>query len=424
QQFAQYENEHILQPLEMQTATFQQPIPASRSRQQVTGYRIVNGELAAKPVTYTRQVGAGGLTATGHDISHFMMAYLAEGGFNDNQILQPSTVGQMMDNRFSSHPELMGIVSGFWEAVVNQHHVLYHTGDTLSFSSLLALMPESNTGVFVAYNRVTDTPRWNILDGILTQCWDTGNYRQSAFPSFKPGSSKPFSGTYQSVRIDSSTPARLLAFGWETKVRAKSNGQIEIDGQEYNPIGPELFQQVEGAERVAFRLNRKGEGTHLFFDTVPTMAFERLSWWETSVAQIIALVVPLLVFLANLVNWGVSIFRKKQLVLSVAHWIAAGMSLLGIATAGLAGAAMTNANEIVFGLPVTLQIGLWLGWPFVLLAVLSSGFALRAWMQKLWTPLQRLYYTLVAFSGVVFIWFLNYWNLVPDLNALLNWLTI
>lgn len=421
QPFDQYVADHIFQPLEMNTASFQQPVAAAMSGKLVTGYGLGNDGLAAQPVTYTRQVGAGGLTATARDMSHFMLAYLGDGRYNAAQMLEPSTVGLMMNRRFTHHPQLAGNVSGFWETADRQ--VLYHTGDTLSFSSMLALLPEENMGVFIAYNRVTDAPRWHILNDILAQCLDAGMHPQ-AVSAFTHSSGESFTGVYRSVRIDTTTPAKLLAFGWETTVRAASGSQLEIDGKQYQPIAPDLFQQVDGPERVAVRLDEQGDATHLFFDSVPTMAFEKLRWWETSTVQIAALTGPLLIFLATLVGWGVRRSRNKQPSMGAAHWIAAGMSLVGIVTAGLAGAAMMGAADIVFGMPLTLQFSVWLGSLFVALAAFTLGFSLRLWIRNRWMPLQRWHYTLLALSGLVFVWFLSYWNLAPDLNKFIEWLTI
>ena len=121
-----------------------------------------------------------------------MLAYLSNGRSDTAQILDPSTLAQMMRSRFTHHPQLNGNLSGFWETTINQHDVLYHTGDTLSFSSILALLPEKNMGVFIAYNRVADAPRWHILDGIVNQCLEAGKAPPEIVPSTVPINNKPF----------------------------------------------------------------------------------------------------------------------------------------------------------------------------------------------------------------------------------------
>lgn len=64
QSFARYAEENIFHPLQMSSASFRQPLPPSRRNQMATGYRLAQGDLAPAPLAYTRQIGAGGLTAT------------------------------------------------------------------------------------------------------------------------------------------------------------------------------------------------------------------------------------------------------------------------------------------------------------------------------------------------------------------------
>jgi hypothetical protein len=48
-------------------------------------------------------------------------------------------------------------------------------------------------------------------------------------------------------------------------------------------------------------------------------------------------------------------------------------------------------------------------------AVLGIGvliFAFLAWKKKYWTVYGRLHYSLILLSGLVFLWLLNYWNLL------------
>jgi hypothetical protein len=39
-------------------------------------------------------------------------------------------------------------------------------------------------------------------------------------------------------------------------------------------------------------------------------------------------------------------------------------------------------------------------------------FAFLAWTKKYWTVYGRLHYSLILLSGLVFLWLLNFWNLL------------
>jgi hypothetical protein len=55
------------------------------------------------------------------------------------------------------------------------------------------------------------------------------------------------------------------------------------------------------------------------------------------------------------------------------------------------------------------------GSPLGIAALLGIGvlfFMVKAWVKGYWTRCQRVHYTLVFLAALVFVWFLNYWNLL------------
>lgn len=415
--FEQYVEENIFDPLAMESSSFRQPVGANHGNKAATGYTIEQGQWAALPPVYTRQIGAGGLTSSASDMSHFMLAYLQNGRFGDTQVLEPETVAQMFNGRFAHHPQIAGVAHGFWEFHSSGHRLLLHTGDTLSFSSMLALLPAENVGVFIAYNRTADAPRFNILEGMLQRCWPAKDKKPAAKVPAGIANSDRFSGKYRSLRLSHTTPARLLAFGWMLTVDSTPDGYLLLDGKRYAQMEPTLFQQVDGPERLAFRAGTNGTITHLFIDSVPTMAFEKIRWWEETAVQIAALAGPLLLFLHFLAGWTINGARSRRQKSyregAGARRVVAMMSLLALLVAGLAAVAMINASAIVFGMPVTLTIAVFLSFPVAILAFVTLFMALRVWAQKRWTRRQRLHLTALALAGLVYTWFLAYWNVLP-----------
>lgn len=73
--------------------------------------------------------------------------------------------------------------------------------------------------------------------------------------------------------------------------------------------------------------------------------------------------------------------------------------------------ALSDPMELMFGVPSALKV--FLVFP-IISAVLTIGaliYTVLAWKKKYWSGCARLHFTLIVLASLVFIWFLNYWNL-------------
>ena len=78
--FEDYISEEILEPLGMQNATFDEPLPEPLSDQMATGYFDQGKGLEVLGFEYIKNFGpAGALSATGEDMARFVMAHLNHG---------------------------------------------------------------------------------------------------------------------------------------------------------------------------------------------------------------------------------------------------------------------------------------------------------------------------------------------------------
>jgi CubicO group peptidase (beta-lactamase class C family) len=74
--FEQYISKNILQPLQMQHSTFEQPLPTALAGQMSKGYNYLNGEYIEGSFEFVVGAPAGALSATGLDMANFMIAHL------------------------------------------------------------------------------------------------------------------------------------------------------------------------------------------------------------------------------------------------------------------------------------------------------------------------------------------------------------
>jgi cytochrome bd-type quinol oxidase subunit 2 len=104
--------------------------------------------------------------------------------------------------------------------------------------------------------------------------------------------------------------------------------------------------------------------------------------------------------------------KEEKRAPRLARWIAGVMSMLFVLfVLGLVGI-LSDQMNVMFGVPPLLKILLILPLISVVLAIGTLIVAFLAWKNKCWSGCGRLHYTLVVLAALVFIWFLNYWNLL------------
>src|SRR6516162_8768836 len=119
QDFYDYVDEHLFNPLNMTRATFRQPLPKPLEPFMSKGYDLGSGK--AKHFEWVEVAPAGSLSASAESMAHWMIMHLQNGRYGDEQNL-------------------------------NGHRVISHGGDTELFHSDLFLVLDANVGLFVSYN--------------------------------------------------------------------------------------------------------------------------------------------------------------------------------------------------------------------------------------------------------------------------------
>jgi CubicO group peptidase (beta-lactamase class C family) len=148
--FSDYIDHHILTPLDMHRSTFVQPLPANLAPDMEPSYALAS--QPAKSFEFVNGAPAGSMSATGDDMSHFMIAHLQNGRYGGGQILKPETAKYMHQTAFTPVPPLNGMALGFYREDKNGHAVVAHAGDTGKFHSELHLLIDDNVGLFISFS--------------------------------------------------------------------------------------------------------------------------------------------------------------------------------------------------------------------------------------------------------------------------------
>lgn len=154
QPFESWMRESVLTPLEMTDSAFE--AGPSKSEKMAQGY--IKGRAATEPGL--RDVPAGGLTSSVHEMSNFMRMVFADGRFKDRQVLPATWMQAMLSPQNTQVPLDAGFRVGLgWmlgslslDAPRGVGPVAHHAGATRLFHSQMYVLPQHKIGVIVMAN--------------------------------------------------------------------------------------------------------------------------------------------------------------------------------------------------------------------------------------------------------------------------------
>jgi len=238
--FDDYLDANIFAPLDMQYASFRQPLPERLKPFMSKGYILAS--QPEKPYEIVGPAPAGSLAASGVDMAHFMIAHLQNGRYGDKQILKPETAQLMHGTPTDMLPRLNRMMLGFYETNWNGHRVIAHGGDTQWFHSYLHLFLDDNVGLFVSMNSAGK-------DGA------SGGIRSALFEQF---TDRYFPGDGSKGELDAATAAqhaKMIAGRYDNSRRMESNfmsalnlfSSVKVVPNEDNTITISMLQNLAGS---------------------------------------------------------------------------------------------------------------------------------------------------------------------------------
>jgi CubicO group peptidase (beta-lactamase class C family) len=422
-----YIEQNILSPLGMAHTTLRQPVPPELAADQAHGYNFLNNSFQEEGNEYINIIPAGGMRASAADMARFMIAHLQNGLYceagcagDEVRILNESTA-QMMHARLWTPDERMnGMDYGFMELSQNGYRLIGHAGDSRSFHSLLALLPEQNTGLFVSYNRRSSVG-YDLLEAFMDHYYPASSAEASKPLPDGAARASRFAGDYQVTRIGYSGGGKILGIFYSFPVQTTADGKLMVkhpsgSSKQFIEVTPLYFEEVGGDERLLFRENDQGDIAYMHFNDLPQIALRKVAWYETQLFNLSLLAVITLLFLSalivGLVRLVARLFRRRALLPQPAL---APMALVMMALAGLileVGLffAVTDSWALASGQRGLLTVLGGLSILAVLLAISTAVLAFLAWRRKWWRAPARIHYTLVASGAIALVWFLTFWN--------------
>ncbi len=426
--FEDYIEQNIFRPLAMEHSSFREPLPEAIAPDMSVAYTYKDGLFKAEDFELLNGVNpAGSSSICATDMAKFMIAHLQNGQFGDRRILKDETARFMHARLFAHDPRVAGNAHGFWEANFNGLYLIEHGGDTIYFHSQLALIPEKNLGWFVSYNTPNGPARDELFKAFLSR------YYPPLAPRPELGASpdaanrlKQVCGSYGMIRRSYKTYEKVIALAGAIKASPTKEGHLLLalpegmGARQYAEIEPLVFQQLDGGDKIVFKADSSGRITHAFLDGIPYMALEKLAWYQTPTFHYLLLAFCVLLFLTAALGWPLAalsrvLCRRKCAGVAApkaARWLAGVMGGLFVAFLICVLSAVGDVYELLSGVPAILKIGLALPLIAALLGFGVLFHVVKAWRKGYWTRCHRIHYTLVFGAALVFIWFLNFWNLL------------
>ena len=260
--FETYMEENLFEPLGMTNSTF---LPKDELKERMVTEYGVDGSVLDHYAIDPTVMPQGGMLSTAQDVGKYMVSFLNEGAAGSGRILKGATVADMQEYRSYAHPLLPDTTYGF-EAPIqlpgagSSSSVITKAGDLIGTSSLMFMIPEEETGVFLTYNKLGPL-RDLFYSAFITEFFPDIAKPAELDPAFEPYTTEEleaFSGVYSDLRL------RVIV----STLGAEGDGSLVISD---SFLGPRSLKQVDDnlfvdgltGKFTAFRLNDDGIATYM-----------------------------------------------------------------------------------------------------------------------------------------------------------------
>lgn len=426
--YDRYIDDKIFKPLEMKYSSVK--INEKIESKLAGEYAYKNGEYKKIREYSVDAQPAGSIYSTANDMANFMIAFLNQGKYKDSQILDKDTVDDMQTQHFTNNSNVPGICYGFIENIKNNHRFIGHGGALNGFRSEVLLDTENKIGLFVAANSSSGSGvSIMLIEEFIDNFYpmEVQGSSEYQFSNKDINSLKKFEGYYRSNRYarNSICKVQLLILP-DVKVQAKSNGRLLVTGigpaEEYVQTKPLVFTNPNNGRNIAFKENAK-HNIVTMYPFLGEWTCDKVRWYESSVLHLLILMICLSVFLSAVISLLIipiiKLIRNKSKqetsMMKYSRFLAGVVSLLNIV---FIVCLLVHINSLAtisdFGWGSNIDLKILLTVPIIssILTLILIVLNVILVKKKSWTKMKRLYLSIVTIASIVFIIFLNYYNLL------------
>ncbi|MDX6738305.1 serine hydrolase domain-containing protein [Actinocorallia sp. A-T 12471] len=421
QPYADYVREHILRPLGMGSTSMAVPHPAELDAALAGAYRPSGAGQTTVRGQYGPWTPSGtGPVTTPADMARFLTAQLA-----DDPRLGEGVPALLRARHHTEHPDLPGMGYVLEQRPRNGRELLFKDGDVPGHHSALALLPESRTGVYVAFNGDGEagsapSDAKALIDAFVDRYFPAETTAPTA-PEAVEKNASAYAGTYRSLRVSRTSLMKAAALFSSPTVEAHPDGTLTTtalsadpakETQRWDPEGDGVFRERGGQDRLAF-----GEDGTLATTMNPSETWTKLPWYASpslhlALLGLSALALALTSLLTPLTALSRALRHRTPEVpllsraASLLTWTAATLSTAFVAGIATAMADPNAVNELLTLNSPRLAVLP----PLAATALLT---AITATALTLLTPLRRPLQALPLLAFPPFFLILHTYNLLP-----------
>ena len=426
QSYADYLDEHVFAPAGMSSTTAQQPHPADLQARTSPGYRPADGgqEAAGAQTSPAVPVGSDTLT-TGGDMGRFMIAQLSA-----DSPLGTEATRAMQTEQVRPDAEVPGMGYAFEQRPRNGEQVVTKDGDQPGTHHNLALLPEHDIGIHVAYNGdgTNGAAFWGgkeLVRAILDQYFPDRATDPPASTS-SAADVEALAGSYRAARTSQETFTKVTSLTAPVTVEATGPGTLSTTGLSEDPdAGSQTWQQTSPGHFVldggGATLAVTGSGA-LVTSQMPNNSFEPLPWYEAPTLHLVLLGGTALVLLAAFVTVPVRAVlgrvrgQERGPLGGRAAQALTWLNGLCLVLFGAAFAMVSADPNLLMQIPFTgspaLSFALNTMTVMAVLTLALIGLSAAAWLRRWWSVRGRIALTITTVAATAFVAVAIYYRLI------------
>lgn len=414
QTWADYVDEHILKPLQMNSTNTQDQLNVDFAERHAVSYTYQAGRFKSTDFEFMNKSPAGNMSTTADDMTRFMLAHLSNGEYGGVHILSEATARLMQTPLFAPHEGIAPLLHGFYRSDRNGQLVFGHGGDTNQFHSNMSLLPGHELGVFVSFNTDPGSrARSNLIVAFIDHFFPV-DYLRTA-PEAAEVNLADYAGEYISLRSNFSTFERLAILVNNVTISVQDD-ELLVIGRSVNrwrATAPDRFTARYSDSTMVFERNGSGEVGHVLVGS-PLGSYKRVRGLDAPGNIRLLIAFAVMVALLAVIGYGYRAFRRAPVQKRLpardvfVGWLYA-FALVGL-NVQLVLTLTGNTDKFSFGVPLATHINLLLINANMLIGVAVIVFAIRQWAMGIGSVAARFRYSILAMAAVVYLWVAYYFN--------------
>lgn len=418
--FADYVERYIFQPLGMARSSFVQPPPKPAGL--VTGYEFDGASHQPVPLPLWQDPPSRSLTATASDMARFMLALLSDG----SPILRADSLETLFDTHFTYRNGTAGIAYGWHDVNWPGVAAVSKDGGATGALSRILLLPDQDTGFFLAYNL---DDGFGLANAVMEEFLERSFPFEPQLPAPAPGAAErgqALAGVYRLTTYSHHTLAKLLRLPWPDypRVSVQEDGRLQVmfapeaeTTHELIEVAPLHYRTDDGKLDYVFWQDAQGRPAGF---AVGDFVTEKVAGYDTGRAHMTMLIGFVVVFLAGAAVGLVVGLRRSPVNPLARHslWLLTVIAALNfvflVAFFLILQLVVAGAGNFAFNLGMPVGFAALLTVPLLtsVLAVVLLALWLAGWHRRVFSRKGLALGSLFIAVCLLFIPWLNYWNML------------